>query len=299
MEPFVKSNQELLAADVCVWEIGGVDREGFPVQQIGMRGICYVELRARTANQDIHSGLGGSIFPNAAWRLVWALNSLKGPNENILLPGFYDKVLPPTDREIELLEKLPDLMAFYKDKYDLPGFLKGFDNELELAIEGVYKPTCTICGLTAGYQGEGSKTVLPAQARAKVDFRLVPNQTPMEVLNQLRAHLDAQGFEDIEIVDLGGNPPAKTDPDHPAVQMAVEAARDVYEKHTRIVPMVGGSGPNFMFMKYLGMPIITSGAGDPDSRAHAPNESISLDLYVKGAKHFARILKLMGSDSEL
>jgi acetylornithine deacetylase/succinyl-diaminopimelate desuccinylase-like protein len=113
-------------------------------------------------------------------------------------------------------------------------------------------------------------------------------------LEQLRKHLDVQGFEDIEIVDLGGNPPAKTDPDHPAVQMAVEAARDVYEKHTRIVPMVGGSGPNFMFMKYLGVPIITSGAGDPDSRAHAPNESISLDLYVKGAKHFARILKLMG-----
>ena len=294
LEPFIKSHQDLLAGDVCVWEIGGVDHENFPVQQIGMRGICYVELRAKTANQDIHSGLGGSIFPNAAWRLVWALNALKDRNENILLPGFYDSVVPPTDREIELLAEQPALMAFYKEKYNLPGFLKGIDNELDLAVEAVYQPTCTICGLTAGYQGEGSKTVLPAQARAKVDFRLVPNQTPEEVLAQLRTHLDAQGFEDIEIVDLGGNPPAKTDPDHPAVQMAVEAAQDVYEKPTRIVPMVGGSGPNFMFMKYLGVPIITSGAGDPESRAHAPNESISLDLYVKGAKHFARILKLMG-----
>jgi acetylornithine deacetylase/succinyl-diaminopimelate desuccinylase-like protein len=76
--------------------------------------------------------------------------------------------------------------------------------------------------------------------------------------------------------------------------MAVKAAEDVYEKPTRVIPMVGGSGPNFIFQKYLGVPIISSGAGDSESRAHAPNESISLDLYVKGAKHFARLLKLMG-----
>jgi acetylornithine deacetylase/succinyl-diaminopimelate desuccinylase-like protein len=294
LESFVESHQELLAGDVCVWEIGGVDHQNVPLQQIGMRGICYVELRVRTANQDVHSGTGGSIFPNAAWRLVWALNSLKDENEHILLPGFYEEILPPTEREIELLSEGPDLMAYYQEKYDLDGFLPGIDDPLELAIQAVYQPTCTICGLTAGYQGEGSKTVLPAEARAKVDFRLVPNQTPAKVISQLRAHLDEQGFSDIEIIDLGGNPPAKTDPDHPAVQMAVEAAQDVYEKPTRIVPMVGGSGPNFIFQKVLDVPIITSGAGDAENRAHAPNESISLDLYVRGAKHFARILKLMG-----
>jgi acetylornithine deacetylase/succinyl-diaminopimelate desuccinylase-like protein len=253
-----------------------------------------VELRARTANQDVHSGTGGSIFPNAAWRLVWALNSLKDRDENILLPGFYDDVVPPTEREKELLAQQPPMMTFYMQKYGLDGFLKAIDDELELAVEAVYKPTCTICGLTAGYQGEGSKTVLPAEARAKVDFRLVPNQTPEKVLSQLRTHLDSHGFEDIEIVNLSGNPPAKTDPDHPAVRMAVKAAEDVYEKPTRVIPMVGGSGPNFIFQKYLGVPIISSGAGDSESRAHAPNESISLDLYVKGAKHFARLLKLMG-----
>jgi len=296
LEPFVKSHQELLSGDVCVWEIGGVDHENVPIQMVGMRGICYVELHAHTANQDVHSGMGGSIFPNAAWRLVWALNSLKDKDENILLPGFYDDIVPPTEREKDLLAQQPEMMTFYKQKYDLDGFLKEIDDELELAIEAVYKPTCTICGLTAGYQGEGSKTVLPAEARAKVDFRLVPNQTPEKVLSQLRAHLDDQGFEDIEIINLGGNPPAKTDPDHPAVQIAVEAAEDVYEKPTRVIPMVGGSGPNFIFQKYLGVPIISSGAGDSESRAHAPNESISLDLYVKGAKHFARLLKLMGEN---
>lgn len=293
LEPFVKAHRDLLAGDVCVWEVGGVDHEDTPIQMLGLRGICYVELHARTANQDVHSGTGGSIFHNAAWRLVWALNSLKDQDEHILLPGFYDDVIPPTDREIALLAKGPEMIPYYMETYGLDGFLKDIEDELELAIQGVYQPTCTICGLTAGYQGTGSKTVLPATASAKVDFRLVPNQTPAKVLEQLRTHLDAHGFEDIEIVDLGGNPAAKTDPDHPAVAMAVQAARDVYEKPTRLIPMIGGSGPNFIFQKYLDVPIISSGAGDSQSNAHAPNESISLDLYQKGAKHFARLVMLM------
>ena len=294
LETFIKEHQDVLAGDVCVWEIGGVDHENAPIQMVGLRGICYVELCVRTANRDIHSGTGGSIFPNAAWRLVWALNTLKDQDENILLPGFYDDVIPPTPREKELLAQVPPMMDYYQKEFGLDSFLKNIHSELDLAIEGVYKPTCTICGLQAGYQGEGSKTVLPAEAIAKVDFRLVPNQTPEKVLAQLRSHLDAHGFNDIEIVNLGGNPPAKTDPDHPAVQMAVEAAKDVYDQHARIIPMIGGSGPNFMFQKYLGVPIISSGAGDEDSRVHAPNESISLDLYEKGSKHFARIMMLMG-----
>lgn len=294
LEPFVRDHADLLSGDVCVWEIGGVDHEGTPTQMVGLRGICYVELRSRTASQDVHSGTGGSIFPNAAWRIVWALNTLKDKDENILLPGFYEDVIPPTDREKELLAQSPEMIPYYMEQYDLKGFLKGIHDELELAIEAVYEPTCTICGLTAGYQGEGSKTVLPAKASAKVDFRLVPNQTPDKVMAQLRKHLDAHGFDDVEIVNLSGNPPAKTDPDHPAVQIAVQAAEDVYEKPTRVIPMIGGSGPNFIFQKYLGVPIVSSGAGDAVSGAHAPNESISLDLYVKGAKHFARMLKLLG-----
>jgi acetylornithine deacetylase/succinyl-diaminopimelate desuccinylase-like protein len=293
LEPFVKANRELLAGDVCVWEVGGVDHENAPIQMLGLRGICYVELRVRTANRDVHSGTGGSIFPNAAWRLVWALNTLKDQNENILLPGFYDAVIPPTPREKELLAQLPDMTDYYREEFELGDFLKGIDDPLELAIQAVYQPTCTICGLTAGYQGEGSKTVLPAEASAKIDFRLVPDQKPKQVLAQLREHLDAHGFSDIEIVDLGGNPAAKTDPDHPAVGMAVRAAEDVYDRPTRINPMIGGSGPNFIFQEYLGLPIISNGAGDADSRVHAPNESISLDLYAKAARHFARILMLM------
>jgi len=96
---FVKEHQDLLQADACIWEFGGVDHRDIPMQYLGLRGICYVELSIKTADQDVHSGLGGSIFPNPAWRLIWALNTLKDKNEHIQLPGFYDPILPPTERE--------------------------------------------------------------------------------------------------------------------------------------------------------------------------------------------------------
>jgi acetylornithine deacetylase/succinyl-diaminopimelate desuccinylase-like protein len=187
-----------------VWEFGGVNHQDRPVLHLGLRGICYVELVVETADMDAHSGLGGSIFPNAAWRLVWALNTLKSPDERILIPGHYDNVKPPTARDLELLAALPDdapdLIARYGLKH---GFLKGMTGGPELRREEVFVPTCTICGLTSGYQGPGSKTVLPARASAKVDFRLVPDQTPEETLRNLRSHLDAHGFRNVPIVTAG------------------------------------------------------------------------------------------------
>ncbi len=294
LHSYVEENLDKLAADACVWEFGGVDHNEHPNQSLGLRGICYVELSVTTANQDCHSGLGGSIFPNAAWRLVWALNSLKDANERILIPGFYDTVVPPSARDIELMAALPDAAQEYKTRYGLEHFLNGLTGGVELALAEVFKPTCTICGLTSGYQGPGSKTVLPAKASAKVDFRLVPDQTPEVVLKQLRAHLDAQGFEDIEISFLGGEAPARTDPDDPFVKLVVESARDVYGMPQQIIPLVGGSGPNAIFQKALKVPIVTAGAGYPGTGAHAPNENMRLDLYLMAAKHMARILTEFG-----
>jgi acetylornithine deacetylase/succinyl-diaminopimelate desuccinylase-like protein len=288
---FVRDHTELLAADGCIWEFGSVDHRDVPMQYLGMRGICYVELSVETANQDVHSGTGGSIFPNAAWRLVWALNTLKGPDEKIRLPGFYDKVQPPSARDRELMEALPEVADEYRQRYHLDHFLKGLTGGVELRMEEVFVPTCTICGLTSGYQGKGSKTVLPARASAKVDFRLVPDQRPEEVVQQLRAHLDAEGFQDVQINFLGGEAPGRTDPDDPFVKMVVETAADVYGRPMEIVPMIGGSGPNHCFLEYLKVPVVTQGLGYPGGQAHAPNENIRLDLYLKGAKHIARILQ--------
>lgn len=288
---FIEQNTDKLAADVCIWEFGQVDFREVPIQYLGLRGICYVELTVETASIDVHSGIGGTIFPNAAWQLVWALNTLKGEDERILIPGYYDNVVPPTERDWELMAALPDIATDYKERYGVNKFLKGVSGGAELRIQESFEPSCTICGLTSGYQGAGSKTVLPAKASAKVDFRIVPDQTPQEVLEKLRAHLDAHGFQDVHIEFLGGNPAGRTDPDHPFVKLVVESAEEIYGTPMAIVPMTGGSGPNYAFLKYLDLPVVTQGVGYPGSKAHAPNENLRLDLYLKGAKHITRILQ--------
>jgi acetylornithine deacetylase/succinyl-diaminopimelate desuccinylase-like protein len=292
---FIEKHADLLASDACIWEFGGVNHEGTPIQVAGLRGICYVELSVRTAVRDAHSGLGGSIFPNAAWRLIWALNTLKGPNERIRLPGFYDRVKAPSEKDLALLEKLPDPAAEYRDTYQIHSFIKELEGGLDLKREQAFSPTCTICGLTSGYQGPGSKTVLPAVASAKVDFRLVPDQDPDEVILQLRDHLDSEGFGDIEITYLGGNPAGRTDPDDPFLQMVVEEAREVYGVQQIIVPMSGGSGPNHAFLRFLDVPIATIGVSYPGANIHAPNENLVIENFAGGVRHTARMLVRFGA----
>lgn len=294
MDAFVEKHQAKLAGDACIWEFGGVDSEGAPSQSLGMRGIFYVELSVETASRDVHSGLGGSIFPNAAWRLVWALNSLKDAAENILIPGFYDDVVPPSARDLAMLAQLPDESQFLLEMYNLPGFLKGLTGGLAWQREAVFVPTCTICGLNAGYQGQGSKTVQPARASAKVDFRLVPEQRPADILQKLRAHLDAQGFADVAIEVYCGEHPAKVDPDDPFVQMATAVAADVYGREMVVSPMIGGSGPLYPFVKTLGVPVVAAGCGYPDGRVHAPNENIRVPDFINGIRHTARIVAAFG-----
>jgi acetylornithine deacetylase/succinyl-diaminopimelate desuccinylase-like protein len=288
---FLLEHRARLAADACVWEFGYVDSRDVPLQYAGLRGICYVELSVRTASGDVHSGLGGSIFANAAWRLTWALASLKGPDERVRIPGFYDAVQPPSARDRELMAALPDTAAEYRERYGLGGFLRGLTGGVELKLAEVFEPTCTICGLTAGYQGPGPKTVLPCRASAKVDFRLVPDQTPARVRELLRRHLDANGFTDVEIADLGSEPPARTDPDHPFLRQVSELAAPVYGVPMTIVPMTGGSGPSHPFVHDLGLPVATAGLGYPGGRVHAPNENLRVDLYLKHARHMARLLE--------
>jgi len=173
---FVAENQKLLAADGCIWEGGGVNWNGQPLIILGLKGIAYVELEARGAQCDVHSSMA-TIVPNPAWRLVWALASLKDWDENILIQGFHDGIRSPTEQEIEAIKAIPWEEEELKRSLGLERFLKnvtGFD----LKSRHLLAPTCNICGLSAGYTGEGSKTVLPCQAKAKLDFRLVPGQRP-------------------------------------------------------------------------------------------------------------------------
>ena len=137
--------------------------------------------------------------------------------------------------------------------------------------------------------------MLPARASAKVDFRLVPDQTPEQVVRQLRAHLDGEGFEDVKVEFLGGESPGRTDPDDPFLRLVAETATPVYGMPMQIVPMIGGSGPNHVFLHELKVPVATAGCGYPDTRAHAPDENIRIDLYLQHARHVARLLEAFGA----
>jgi acetylornithine deacetylase/succinyl-diaminopimelate desuccinylase-like protein len=294
MESFVERHDDLLAADGCLWESGGIDNDGYPEMSLGVRGDLYVELRARTLSHDAHSGTGGSIFPNAAWRLTWALASLKGPDERIRVPGWYDEVRGASERDMELLASLLPIDEEFRETYGVREFLKGVSG-VELMRQQLFDPTCTIAGLGAGYQGPGSKTVLPAEAMGKVDFRLVPDQDPDDLERKLRAYLVEQGFDDIEVIRHGGSRPARVDPNDPFVRLVADAAEEVYGVPARISPTSGGSGPMDPFVRFLKVPIAEAGVSYPGSLVHAPNENLRIGDLANGIKHTARVLARMGA----
>lgn len=278
-----------LQADGCIWEFGYKEPSGRLQVSLGVKGICYLELRAKGANTDLHSSQA-AVIPNPAWRLVWALSTLKNLRDEIAIDGFYDRVRAPSERELAILHEMA-----YDETVTLSTLgIERFVNDLKgeaLKHKLIFEPTCTVCGLEAGYTGQGSKTVLPSRAMAKLDFRLVPEQDPAEISELVRRHLDANGFEDIELIDLNGEHPAKTDPDDPLVGMVMESVEQVYGRPASLVPMSPGSGPMYILCQQLGIPAVSVGVGHSRSNTHAPNENIYLDDFFDGIKLIAAVMK--------
>ncbi len=286
---FTADHPELCAADACIWEFGGRALSGQPQIHLGLKGMCYVELHSRGASSDLHSSMATTI-PNAAWRLIWALNSLKGPDERVRIPGFYDKVLDPTPEELAALERLPDdddagLAHVGIDHYLLR--LRGLDKK----IRDMYQPTLTIAGIESGYTGTGTKTVMPGAAMAKVDMRLCANQDPHEIFELLKAYLISQGFGDIEVRLLSALMPARTPLTAPIVEVVASGYRDLYGEEPLIYPTSAGSGPWHQLCEQFGIDGCTAGVGNGRSNAHAPNENIAIDDFILGIKHIALIME--------
>lgn len=289
---FVQDHLSLLKCDGAVWEEGGIDFEERPGSSLGRRGILAVELEVQTLSRDAHSG-SAHILPNAAWRLVRVLASLKDENERIQIPGFYDDVKPISELDLELFRRLPDSEQHLRETFGVRGFVGGLTGfELKKAV---FNPTCNIQGITTGYQGQGTKTVIPARASVKLDFRLVPDQNPTEILTLLRAHLDAEGFTDVKISYSDYMFPSKSEADHPLVQLAARTAEEVYQKPYLLIPMTGGSSPVYAFAGPLGIPVIDAGLGfGTSNRTHSPNENVRIKDFHNAARHIARILDGFG-----
>jgi len=293
LPPFAEANAALLQADGCIWEAGYKDGRGRPGIYLGVKGILYVELRASGANTDMHSS-NATIVPNPVWRLVWALSTLKDRDERILIPGFYDPVREPTAEEIAALERMDYDEAGKLEQLGLDRFLGGLSG-VPLLVKHIFQPTCNVCGIGGGYEGPGSKTVLPNRALAKLDFRLAPDQEPEQVLGQLRAHLDAQGFADVEIEVLGPEHPARTPMDDPLVEVVVDTAREIYGVEPLVYPLTPGTGPMYDLCQKFGIPAVSTGVGNAESNTHAPNENIVVADYVQGIKHIALIMERFAS----
>ncbi len=274
LEEFCKAHPELLKSDGCVWE----GATAVPNQRseicAGVKGDIYFEFRAQGFHKDAHSG-DAPIVINPAWRLVWALSTIKDENENILIDGFFDDVVPPSRQELELFESYPpEQIAQYRQEYKTNKFLLGREG-VEFWKELTLRPTCTICGLLAGWTGPGSKTVVGKEAMAKVDFRIVPNQKVDRIKKLLREHLDKHGFSDIDACFLSGYEPNKTSIDHPFVRMLANLAQDFSGKGAVLIPSAQGSGPAYLFGPHT--PWAACGTFDPEANVHAPNESMRLN----------------------
>jgi acetylornithine deacetylase/succinyl-diaminopimelate desuccinylase-like protein len=288
---FARTHQDLLQADGCLWEAGARNEQGTITLTAGLKGILSVELRVRTVAYDLHSS-NAPLARNAAWRLVEALGSLHEPSGRVRIPGFYDAVRPPTEAEHRLMARFPIETQVLCQNWQIDHLLGPGENPVELTEQLLYSPTCNICGMWSGYQGPGGKTVLPATAGAKLDFRLVPDQDPETILTLLKRHLAEHGFGDVEVSILEApSRPAQSSLETPLVDALVRAARFVYGIEPHILPRRPGSGPMEELCQRYGLPVINgAGVGYDGSRVHGPDEHIRLEDFLLNIKLIAVLL---------
>ena len=292
LESVVEQHKDTFSSDATIWEFGGTNYEGRPELYLGLKGVLSVELRAKGAVRDVHSA-NAPLVPNPAWRLIWALNTLKDETDKVLIDGFYHNVESPSAAELQLLDDVPLEEDQVKDTLGLKEFLQGRTG-LEAKRTLLFEPTCSINGLLAGYTGPGSKTVLPKEAMAKLDFRLVPNQSSQEVFKKLVTHLGKREFGDIEAIQYGSTEPAKTPVTDEFVSVVARAAEQVYGKTAVIYPTSAASGPMHLFRNILRAPVVSAGCSHADAKGHAPNENLTLEGFIKGTKFMATILNDFG-----
>lgn len=291
MPEFVAAHRDLLDADLVITSDGPVDESGRSMLTFGVRGVLSFELRARGANRDLHSGNWGGIAPNPIWTLVHLLATMKDDRGTVLIDGFYENVAPLSDLERAALDALPVDVDRVKQSLDL--------HELDQPVERGYFerlsawPTFTINGLHGGYGGPGSKTVLPHEAVAKCDIRLVATQTADEIFEKVVAHV-ARHAPDVEVVRQGSMDPSKTPLDSPYAGPIRAGIEDAQGEPPLIVPALGGSLPDYVFTRVLGLPAFGVPYANADESNHAPNENLEVERFYKGIRTGAAILHRLG-----
>ena len=273
-----KHKKQLRGADLLVWEQGTRNNLGQLEISGGNKGIVTFDMSVRSAEVDIHSSYGG-VINSASWYLINALTSLRNKDGRIKVEGLYEQVITPNQRELALVEryaqrspeeveaicglKLPLLQAEKKD----------FLNRI------FFEPSFNIEGITSGYQGQGVKTILPAEASAKVEVRLVPGLEPHRVLELIRKQLDKNGFDKVELIYTLGEMSYRSDMSAPSILKVIELAKKFYKKGVSVLPTTAGTGPMHTVFEALEVPMVAFGLGNANSRDHGGDENVRIADY--------------------
>jgi acetylornithine deacetylase/succinyl-diaminopimelate desuccinylase-like protein len=295
MADFAREHRADLAADLVITSDGPVDESGQSRIVFGVRGVLSFALHARGANRDLHSGNWGGVAPNPLWTLVHLLGTMKNDRGEITIDGFYDNVQPMTDLERRALAALPLDIEAVKSSLDLAQFDQPLDRGFFERLSAW--PTLTINGLHGGYGGPGSKTVLPHEAVARCDIRMVEAQTADEIFAKVEAHV-RQHAPGVELVRQGSMDPSKTPLDSPyagPIRRGIVAAQGA---EPLLVPALGGSLPDYVFTKLLGIPAFNVPYANADEANHAPNENLEVERFFLGIKTGAAMLAHLGVMSD-
>jgi acetylornithine deacetylase/succinyl-diaminopimelate desuccinylase-like protein len=287
---FASEHANLLAADGCIWDEGYRDTKESPVVSLGFKGITFMELRAHGARADLHSKWG-AIVPNPAWRLVQALATITSPKGVITIDGFSSHIAPISDEDAEVLKVIELDEAGLKREFRISGWVRAMKGQT-LVKEHIFGPTCTICGMQTGHTEAGAKTVLPSTAMARLDFRLVPDLTSEIVIALLREHLNVRGFKDIEIIELGNAPLAKSSAKSRVARAVIESIAEVYGVPALIYPMDPSSGPVGAVCGVTDppTPVASFGTSYAGSNPHGPDENIRIEDFLQSIKLIGRVI---------
>lgn len=282
LDEFVEEHKELLSADVLVVSDNPMLEKDQPTVCYGLRGLCGMQIDVKGTEGDLHSGLYGGMVQNPIHALTELLASMRNEDGQIMIDGFYDKVIPLTAEERKAYEELNDDEEQTRRSLGVPELFgeKGYS-----ALERTWvRPTLEVNGIYGGFQGEGIKTVIPSEAHAKITCRLVPNQDPAEIADVIRTHIDNHTPPGVTIKTTLFNQakPFVTPFDHPAIQAAGRSLKKSYGVSPAVIRM-GGSIPVVeTFSQLLRLPVVMLGFGLPDENLHAPNEHFNLENFDKG-----------------
>ncbi len=286
LERFIRDNAMGLHADSVIMEGGGLDAKGRPQIILGVKGLLYLQLDTSIGERDLHSS-NAVITENAAWKLLNVLSTIRGSDGQVLVPGFYDDVKPLREEYLSMVDTYDIDPSDLERSLGVSRLTKKTRKEVALALFN--EPSCNIDGLASGYSGAGAKTIVPARASAKMDFRLVPDQDPQKILQLLRNHLAKVGFEgDVKV--LSSEFPVRSSSNTVLVSALKNSAAKVYGRESCLIPNSPGTQPMSLFTHVLGIGEAVSaiGAGGPMSAVHAPNENVEIDHFYKAILHSAQ-----------